>query len=170
MRGMNGQITSDPESKMLPRMTVQEAEKALDRAGMIAVRARKIHATKQVGDFITQIGVLSYGRGILAFTVEQARETLEKLQKVMSKRNCPDALKVEYAKVIETLADKIIKSADILVKSALIDSSRGSDGIPPARSFPPGQTIVPIQAGSVHLNVGTDKQLPPCESTKSSPS
>lgn len=146
-------------------MSVADAEKAMRKAGMLTLRARQIQGTKEVGDYLTQIGVLSYGRAVLAFTTEQARKTMDKLQKVMSKKDCPDSVKMECAKLVEALGDQSIKSATALVESSTIDSSHGASPVPPTKSFTPGATIVPIHAEKVELTVGNTTPPTPCENT-----
>lgn len=153
----NGEVPPDVShggKLALVSMTVDQAERAARAAGMITLKIRKVKATSLVGDYLTQIGVLSYGRALLAFTSEQAKLTMERCQKLMSKKGVSAETQLSLMQMNAELIDKLNKSADSIVKSASVDASRGANENPPNKSFHPMQPVVPIMAAKVDVHVG----------------
>lgn len=148
-------------AKLKPKktMTVQDAERAIKASGSLCLKARKLKACAEVGDYLTQIGVLSYGRTCLAAGTEHARLGLEECERLRTEKSDDPDYRLNLLNAKDHLIDKLLKGAEALVKSASIDTSNGLTQPSQNRSFLPGQAVFPVIAKEMHVNVGA-KTIP----------
>jgi hypothetical protein len=124
-----------------PRMTLKQAESAVKRAGMLTINARKIKGAGDFGKYLAQIGVVPYGRSILAFTIEHARAALEKAQAVLEGPNMTPEMALGFLQVKEEIGNQLVKAASVMIESARLDGATEPATTTKSRSFQPGQAV-----------------------------
>lgn len=136
-------------------MTQEEAEAAAKRAGFTIVKARKLAGQKELGEFITQQGVVKIGRSMLAFSAENLANSIEQCDELLEKLEDPES-RASLMQTKQHLQQSYIKVAESLIKSAEVDASDGADAGVLANSFAPRQSVVPAVA--VQINNGSKKE------------
>lgn len=160
-----------PPGGLLPArakpITVEDAERSAKRAGMMTVKVSRIKGCKELGDYLSQIGVLSYGRALLAFTAEHARKTLEECDKIRRKITDPNA-QAALLSTKESVQGQLIKAAHELIESVKVNSTLWNGEVSNGKSFIPGRPAFPQTA--VQLNVNVGGSTPPTDEKQTAPS
>lgn len=147
-------LPSLPAKKLKPQMSVADAQKAMKAAGMVKISARKIKGCTELGDYLEQIGVLSYGRACLAATTEHLRMALDECDKLKTKKSEDPDYRLSLVNAKEHLTERLIDAASALIKSVAVDTSNGFTPPSQNRSFLPGQAVFPVSATQVNVTVG----------------
>lgn len=147
-------LPSAPAKKLKTQMSVADAQRAIKAAGMIKISARKIKAVTELGDYLEQIGVLSYGRACLAANTEHIRMALDECDNLRTKKSEDPDYRLNLVMAKEHLTARLTDAASALIKSVAIDTSNGFTPPSPNRSFLPGQAVFPVSATQVNVTVG----------------
>lgn len=142
------------KSKSMKSMNLIDAQRALRASGMLTVKAAQVRGCCKFGEYLTKIGVVSYGRSLLAFTGEHAKLAVEECERLKTEQSLTPSERVALVRSKKEIMAQLIETADVLLRSASIDTSTGIAQAPPNHSFAPGQAVFPVQATQVNVNVG----------------
>lgn len=145
-----------PPAKLKPKktMSAKDAERAIKASGSLCLKARKLKACAEVGDYLTQVGVLSYGRACLAAGTEHARLGLEECERLRTEKSADPDYRLNLLNTKDHLIHKLLEGGEALVKSAAIDTPSGLIQPPQNRSFLPRQAVFPVVTKEMHVYGG----------------
>lgn len=131
----------------------KQAETAAKALGFSVVKVKRLAASKDLGTYISQLGVVKIGRTMLAFTAEQLQDTIEQCNKFLADDSDPE-LRAQVIQTKKELLGQYITVANSMIKSAQVDASDGADAAIPSTPFLPGQIVIPAQNAQLNIGLG----------------
>lgn len=141
-------------------MSVKDAQKAADAIGKMSVKIGRLKGFAGLGDYLSQIGVMAYGRGLLVFTAEQASASIVQCDKLYKTTEDAD-VKTSLIRLKRDLQGQLLQAGHEIVESARVDAAQGN-GVPTGnKSFTPGEKV--FTGAAVQLNVNVGGASPPAD-------
>lgn len=134
---------------------MRQAKAAAKALGLSVVKIARLGASKELGAFISQLGVVKIGRTMLATTAEQLQETIVQCDKFLESDDTDPELRAQVIQTKKELLGQYITVANSMIKSAQVDASDGADAALPTLPFMPGAVVVPAHQAQVNINTST---------------
>lgn len=132
----------------------RQAEAAARALGLSVVKIKRLAASKELGAWVSQLGVVKIGRTMLAMTADQLQETIAQCDKFLAEEGTDPELRAQVIQTKKELLGQYITVANSMIKSAQVDASDGADASLSAMPFMPGQIVIPATNAQVNLGLG----------------
>lgn len=138
------QVEHSLELDRLSRREMLEVSKAARAGGMVVLRASKLKAIAQVGEYITKLGAIQLGRAYVVSNLQHIQIALEDISHEIRDSKDPEH-RLALIEARNEVFNASARTADILIKSAETEKiATTTPQVIPA--FQPGQTMAsPIQ-------------------------
>lgn len=118
---------------------------------MLLIQGDRLQACKELGDYVSSLGVVPLGRSFLLFSAQHCVSALEECDKLLSKGGMEPEVLAALVGAKKDLVELTIKASTEMIRSAQIQADVEKERGNPKPMLAPRQTAVPT--APVQVNV-----------------